>query len=112
MALSGLAVLYLICSTGFALATPYGEAPDEYSHMAYIEYLARFHKLPDITPNPYTNESFQPPLYYLLGAALVVGVRAALGSNQGALLAPPAIPNPAFNNSPSRQRFPALIHPP
>jgi hypothetical protein len=63
VALIGLILLYLICSTGFALVVPFGEAPDEDAHVMYIEHLVRFQRMPDITPQYYTNESFQPPLY-------------------------------------------------
>lgn len=85
-----LVALYLICAVGFAAVTPYGEAPDEPNHLRYIEYLERFHAMPEIALGNYTGEAFQPPLYYMLGASIVVVARKATGyPSREAQLTPP-----------------------
>src|SRR5439155_3552608 len=58
IALIALFAAYLVSACGFAFATPYGEAPDEYAHLGYVEYLVVFSRLPAIERQPYTNESF------------------------------------------------------
>jgi hypothetical protein len=74
-----LAVLYLLLSVGYTLATPYGEAPDEPAHVRFIEYMVRFGKLPPIEKDAYSYEAWQPPLYYILGAGLVLAGKAVSG---------------------------------
>ena len=61
LALVVLVGLYLVVAVGFALATPYGETPDENAHLLYTEYMVRFGSLPPIGPHSYTNEAVQPP---------------------------------------------------
>ncbi|MGQ9598792.1 MAG: glycosyltransferase family 39 protein [Anaerolineae bacterium] len=56
----GLAVWY-------SLTVPLGEAPDEVPHFTYVRYLAQHRRLPTTTEE---HEAFQPPLYYLVGAAI------------------------------------------
>jgi 4-amino-4-deoxy-L-arabinose transferase-like glycosyltransferase len=51
----------------YSLTIPLGEAPDEAPHFTYIRYVARHGRLPTTTEE---HEAFQPPLYYVLGAAL------------------------------------------
>ncbi|MEO8285808.1 MAG: glycosyltransferase family 39 protein [Chloroflexota bacterium] len=80
IALWTIAVLYLLSAFGFSLVTPVGEPPDEASHVTYIEHLERFYSLPPIEPSSYSYDAFQPPLYYMIGAAIVVGTRAITGS--------------------------------
>jgi hypothetical protein len=80
LALVVLAGLYLVVAVGFALATPYGEAPDENAHLLYTEYMVRFGTLPPISSHFYTNEAIQPPLYYALNAAIVLTGRALDGN--------------------------------
>ncbi|MCI0711001.1 MAG: hypothetical protein L0154_12660 [Chloroflexi bacterium] len=63
----GLAVLYM-------LVTPAWEASDELWHWGMVEYVAQAGELPVQQPGietPYQQEGSQPPLYYLLVAALV-----------------------------------------
>ena len=74
-----LAIVYLIIVSGFALATPYGEAPDEALHLRYIEFMDRHHEFPLIGPGAITVSSFHPPLYYLIGAGVVSVSRALTG---------------------------------
>ncbi len=88
VALLGLVMLYLASAYGFAIVTPYGEAPDEYGHLLYIEHIVNYGKLPDILKDPYTYELFQPPLYYMVGAFAVVVGRTLTGKSLSAPLAP------------------------
>ena len=94
VALIGLILLYLASAYGFAVVTPYGEAPDEYAHLLYIEHIVNYGRVPDIAPNPYTYESFQPPLYYIAGAFVVAAGRTLTGNNMSAPLAPPVSVRP------------------
>ncbi|MCL4395452.1 MAG: glycosyltransferase family 39 protein, partial [Chloroflexi bacterium] len=58
---------FLVLAIGYSVVVPLGEAPDEVSHWAYVQYLVEHHSLP--TPQgAVLGESHQPPLYYLLGA--------------------------------------------
>jgi hypothetical protein len=67
-------IIYLALGVAYAFVVPLGESPDESDHFLYTQYIARFGRLPVLDPvmaNNYTLEAHQPPLYYLLGAALV-----------------------------------------
>ena len=88
LALVTLLVFYLLSACGFALATPYGEAPDEHGHLLYIEHLVRFGTLPEIKIQPYSYDAFHPPLYYVLGAGLVSAGRVVTGKSLDKPLAP------------------------
>ncbi len=72
-ALALLLVTRLTLGLAYSLINPPWEAYDEDGHMAYVRYLARYHKLLD--PNdPEAQqiwEKFQPPLYYILAATSV-----------------------------------------
>jgi 4-amino-4-deoxy-L-arabinose transferase-like glycosyltransferase len=59
------AVVFAAFATVYALATPFGQAPDEQAHFGYVQLLAQHLQLPVNTP-----ERQQPPLYYLLAATL------------------------------------------
>ncbi len=107
-ALLALVILYLICAVGFAIATPYGEGPDEFLHLRYIEYLIVHGKLPPIQQDAYTAESTQPPLYYFIGAGLVLFERDVVNHPLHRLLVPPPVGNPAF---PAHQSVAVLLHP-
>jgi hypothetical protein len=109
IALVSLAALYLFCAVGFALVTPYGEAPDEPHHTLFVEYLVRFRQLPPIEKNAFTPDSFHPPLYYTLGAGMVAAGRLLVGNfDMQEPVAPYPIGNPAF----MRGDYNAMIHPP
>lgn len=108
VALVGLVLLYLASAFGFAVVTPYAEAPDEYGHVAYIEYLVNFGELPAIEKQPYAYESFQPPLYYLVGALIVDAGRLLTGKRLDAPLAPPA--RARANVNPEIE-FRVMVHP-
>lgn len=58
---------YAALAAGFSFTIPLGEAPDEVSHFAYIQYLSTHRQLPP-PEGPAAGESHQPPLYYLIGA--------------------------------------------
>src|SRR5690242_12800027 len=113
LAVGALLVLYLATAIGFALATPYGEAPDEQSHFRYVEYLVRYGSLPPIEARGYTNEAEQPPLYYALGA-LLAQAGLLLGAPRDAAsggLTPRLPQNPQLN-IPGAVPYTVVQHPP
>ncbi|HVC74939.1 MAG TPA: DUF2142 domain-containing protein [Candidatus Micrarchaeaceae archaeon] len=59
------AAVFVAFAVTYAIATPFGQAPDERAHFGYVQLLAQHLQLPLNTP-----ERQQPPLYYLLAAAL------------------------------------------
>ncbi len=59
-------VLYLILAASYSVIVPLGEAPDEVPHFTYIRYITQHGRLP---AGAEEHEAFQPPLYYLIGAA-------------------------------------------
>lgn len=67
---------YLLLATAFSLATPILEASDENSHLAAIWNITAGHGLPILTPRDRgkvlvpAQEAGQPPLYYLVVAAV------------------------------------------
>jgi 4-amino-4-deoxy-L-arabinose transferase-like glycosyltransferase len=110
LGLGAIVVLYLIATVGFAVATPYGEAPDEHSHLLYTQHLLQFGTLPEIRPLPYSGEAIQPPLYYAVGAALVLAARRVVGDPQPtADLAPFLSANPKAQTGESQAQ---MLHPP
>ncbi len=58
----------------YSLTIPLGEAPDEVPHFTYVRYLAQHGHLPTTTEE---HEAFQPPLYYLIGAAATFWIQEA-----------------------------------
>lgn len=71
---------YLKSGTSNGQALPDISAPDEFAHVRYVAYLMDKHELPVLNrgiPTPDDYESHQPPLYYLIGAA----VETAAGQN-------------------------------
>lgn len=69
-----LAVAYLALSTLYNVVTPPFEASDEFHHYPFVKWLADGKGLPVMGPdagqNLYRQEGAQPPLYYLLAAAI------------------------------------------
>lgn len=65
--------LAFVIRVAYALVTPPFQAPDEYSHYSYVQFVHDFGQLP-IQPSPATRaeelEFHQPPLYYILAAPL------------------------------------------
>src|SRR5689334_6671118 len=109
LALGALLLCCLGAAGGYALVTPYGEAPDEPAHLLYVDYIVTRHGLPPIGAAYYTNEAVQPPLYYALCAAVAVTGRALTGADLSAPLAPPLQGNPAWYAYTSNQ---IMLHPP
>jgi len=66
LALVVILALFVVLATGYSVIVPLGEAPDEVPHFTYIRYIAEHHRLP---VGAEEHEGFQPPLYYLIGAA-------------------------------------------
>jgi len=76
-ALVGLVVLYSVLGTVYSVVTPVFEAPDESLHFFVIKHILDHHSLPiqsEETRGLWAQEGSQPPLYYLVGAALVSGI--------------------------------------
>jgi len=66
-----LTVLYLLTGAAYALLPPMFEKPDEDGHYGYVRYLREHRVLPPLTfAEGFPSEYKQPPLYYLLVAAL------------------------------------------
>ena len=63
--------LAFVIRVAYALVTPPFQAPDEYSHYSYVEFVHNFRQLP-VQPNPAVRaeelEFHQPPLYYIFAA--------------------------------------------
>ncbi len=83
---------YVVVACLFSFSVPLYEAPDEPSHLLYVNFIASQHRLPNLnTPDrtsvPY--EGHQPPLYY----ALAAGLLNLLGKSQ---VNPVIQQNPAF----------------
>ena len=73
-ALAVLAVVYLALALTYAWAMPLFESSDETWHFWYVKHLADGKGLAVVTPDErplWRQEGTQPPLYYLLAAALV-----------------------------------------
>lgn len=90
-----LVALYLFSAVSYDLATPFNEAPDELAHLVYMEHLVRYNSLPAVGKDSDTYESFQPPLYYLIGAGVILAVKALSGDERDGKLASPLRGNPA-----------------
>jgi 4-amino-4-deoxy-L-arabinose transferase-like glycosyltransferase len=68
--------LFVICAAAYAWATPIFEASDEREHFGVIQHIAETGQLPVQRPELdeetiWAQEGSQPPLYYLISAALV-----------------------------------------
>jgi len=64
---------FLLLALAYSLVTPFFEKTDELYHVAYIAHLADGKGFPPPADphNPARQEATQPPLYYLIGAALI-----------------------------------------
>ena len=72
-----LVVAYLLLAGTYSVVNPLFEAPDEIWHYEYVRWLAEGRGLPapeDVGTAPWAQEGSQPPLYYLLGAALTSAI--------------------------------------
>ena len=61
---------FVVISTAYNFVVPLYEAPDEYAHGLYVRTLAEEGKLPGFK-RVEEYESWQPPLYYALGAGML-----------------------------------------
>jgi hypothetical protein len=116
VARSAILLYAAVLATLFALLVPPYEAPDEPSHLAYVNFVATRaglpnqydpqRALPQLGPSP--PEGHQPPLYYALGALLL-----RLTSTGPCLEAPPQ-PNPlhAWNGAGGTRTDVPLFLPP
>ena len=72
--------LFALLSTIYSIVTPLFESPDELFHYPMVQYLATHKQLPVLPPvpgveiGPWEQEGNQPPLYYILSAALTSGI--------------------------------------
>ncbi len=68
-----LLLAFAVLAVTYGVVTPIFEAPDEVQHFFYARHVAQTGTLPvqdPAQPGLYRQEGSQPPLYYLLGAAL------------------------------------------
>ena len=68
---------YITLGVTYALATPPLEASDEYKHYPFVQYVQARRALPVLNPDDpglWLQEAAQPPLYYLLMAALTAPI--------------------------------------
>jgi len=68
---------YLVVTLAYGAVNPLFEAPDEHWHFFTAESIARTGRLPRVAAPPdewLGQEAAQPPLYYLLGAALIAPI--------------------------------------
>jgi hypothetical protein len=67
-------VAFLLLALAYSLTTPFFEKTDELYHVAYMTHLADGKGFPPPADphNPARQEATQPPLYYLIGAALIL----------------------------------------
>jgi hypothetical protein len=68
---------YLALGVTYALATPVLEASDEYKHYPVVQYIQQQRALPVLdpaAPGRWLQEGAQPPLYYVLMAALTAPI--------------------------------------
>ena len=106
---------YLAVTLAYGAVNPLFEAPDEHWHFFTAESIARTGRLPRVEAPPdewLGQEAAQPPLYYLLGAALIApidtgGAREAVWLNPFAWIGDAS----ALNNvnrmvHPSAERWP------
>jgi 4-amino-4-deoxy-L-arabinose transferase-like glycosyltransferase len=58
---------FVLLALAYSVTIPLGEAPDEVSHFAFIDYLTAQRQMPTLG-GAAVGEAHQPPLYYLIGA--------------------------------------------
>ncbi len=62
--------VYFVFAIGYSVIIPLGEAPDEVSHFAYVQFLAMQHQLPG-KAGAASGQAHQAPLYYVVSALLI-----------------------------------------
>lgn len=68
---------FVLVAALYSVVNPLFEAPDEVWHYEYVRWLVEGHGLPrpeDVGTAPWHQEGSQPPLYYLLTAALTAPI--------------------------------------
>ncbi len=68
---------YIALAVAYSIVIPLAETPDESEHFRYLQSIANSGELPVMQPEREANvtiEAHQPPLYYLVGAALFGGM--------------------------------------
>ncbi len=101
--------IYLLMGGVYLLVIPPWETPDEPSHYRYIAYVADTGRLPvpgaDTQSARYEISLYEwhhPPLYYLIQAGVVRGLRLLMGEKWGVVPLPSTNPDFSFT-SPSRR---------
>ncbi len=77
LALVIIIIAFLLLGISYVWATPPLESSDEYKHYPFVQYVQNTGKLPVLDPeNPglWLQEAAQPPLYYLLAAAVTSNI--------------------------------------
>lgn len=70
---TAIVVLFIALSATYSMVAPLLESPDESRHYPYVKHLADGHGLPvqdPANPGPWEQEGSQPPLYYMVAAAM------------------------------------------
>ncbi|HIQ04184.1 MAG TPA: DUF2142 domain-containing protein [Anaerolineae bacterium] len=70
-------LMFLVLGALYGAINPLFESPDEVWHYEYVRWLAEGHGLPVsdlISEQPWHQEGSQPPLYYLMAAALTAPI--------------------------------------
>ncbi len=68
-----LITVYVVLAVAYSWVMPLGESPDEVDHFLYVHYLVENREFPVMHPDSAENETMeanQPPLFYLLNAAV------------------------------------------
>ena len=74
-------VAYLALGLAYNTTVPAFETPDEPGHLSYVRYLVAHRRFPVQQPDPELSpalEAHQPPLYYVLSAALTAWIDQAV----------------------------------
>lgn len=92
-------LLFVLLGAVYAWVIPPGEAPDEPAHLAYVDHIVEKGSLPPARPSRDLTgyESYQPPLDYLVSAALLRGL-------YGGPVEYPFVANPGFDFQTSGSR--------
>lgn len=72
--LAALVAVFVVLASWYSFTNPILEAPDEHWHYQVVREIAVNHGLPVVQADahqPFAHEGLQPPLYYLVGAALI-----------------------------------------
>ncbi|HYO89856.1 MAG TPA: glycosyltransferase family 39 protein, partial [Candidatus Limnocylindrales bacterium] len=75
--LSLIVAAYIVLAVIYSVVTPLFEASDELWHYPMVQHIAAMGELPvqdPATPTLWRQEGSQPPLYYLMAAALTAGI--------------------------------------